>query len=390
MKKIMYTFLTLIIFSIFFSESLFAIPAFARKYQMSCQTCHSPFPKLKAYGDEFAGNGFVLSDKDAPRYFVETGDTELNLLREIPLALRLEGYVTYNNQKSGRLDYTAPYIIKLLSGGAITNNISYYFYFFFGERGEVAGLEDAFIMFNNLFGTNLDLYIGQFQVSDPLFKRELRLTFEDYQIYNAKSGYSRADLTYDRGIILSYGFDTGTDITLEVLNGTGIGGANNFRIYDEDKYKNFMGRVSQDVIEGVRIGGFGYYGKEKLYDDFSRAFINTISMWGPDLTLNLKDKLELNLQYMQRKDEQSEFLGNEIETKGGFAELIYTPKGDESQWYAVGMYNWINSDIDEMKYSSGTLSLGYLFRRNMRLIGEYTYNFEKKFGQIAVGVITAF
>ena len=36
-----------------------AIPAFARKYRMSCTTCHAPIPRLKEYGDEFAGNGFV-------------------------------------------------------------------------------------------------------------------------------------------------------------------------------------------------------------------------------------------------------------------------------------------------------------------------------------------
>ena len=33
-------------------------------------------------------------------------------------------------------------------------------------------------MFNNLFHSDLDLYVRQFQVSDPLFKRELRLTFK--------------------------------------------------------------------------------------------------------------------------------------------------------------------------------------------------------------------
>ncbi len=32
-----------------------AIPAFARKYQISCQVCHSPaIPGLKAFGDDFA------------------------------------------------------------------------------------------------------------------------------------------------------------------------------------------------------------------------------------------------------------------------------------------------------------------------------------------------
>ena len=43
-----------------------AIPAFGRKYRMSCSTCHAPIPRLKAYGDDFAGNGFVLADQDAP------------------------------------------------------------------------------------------------------------------------------------------------------------------------------------------------------------------------------------------------------------------------------------------------------------------------------------
>jgi hypothetical protein len=58
-----------------------AIPAFARKYDMSCNTCHHPAPRLKAYGDEFAGNGFVLTDKEAPRAYRETGDDDLMLLR---------------------------------------------------------------------------------------------------------------------------------------------------------------------------------------------------------------------------------------------------------------------------------------------------------------------
>ena len=68
------------------------------------------------------------------------------------------------------LDLSIPYLIKLLSGGEIVRNISYYFYFFFSERGKVAGLEDAFLMFNDLVG-DLDVIVGQFQVSDPLFKR---------------------------------------------------------------------------------------------------------------------------------------------------------------------------------------------------------------------------
>lgn len=390
MKKILSILLLLGFVLILFYENSFAIPAFARKYNMSCQTCHSPFPKLKPYGDEFAGNGFVLADKDAPRYFVETGDDQLSLIRDIPLAMRLEGYVTYNNKKSEKLDFTAPYLLKFLSGGAIAKNISYYFYFFFSERGEVAGIEDAFLMFNNLFDEDLDLYVGQFQVSDPLFKRELRLTFEDYQFYRYKPGFSKANLTYDRGLMLTYGLPTKTDLVLEILNGSGIGPANGFRNFDDDKYKNFFGRITQDISDDIRIGAFGYFGKEDLVDGMNNNFTNSFSMWGPDLTLKLKNQLELNFQYGMRKDDKPLLGVKEVNANGGFGELIYTPKGDESKWYAVALYNWVDSDLDVYDYQTGTLSLGYLLRRNIRLIGEYTHDFKKEFGQFAVGVILAY
>lgn len=388
MKKYFSSLLLILISFVLLSENSFAIPAFARKYNMSCQTCHAPFPKLKPYGDEFAGNGFVLSDKEAPRYFIDTGDDQLSLIRELPFALRLEGYVTYNNKKSEKFDFTAPYLLKFLSGGALTKNVSYYFYFFFSERGDVAGIEDAFIMFNDLFDQDLDLYVGQFQVSDPLFKRELRLTFEDYQLYRLKPGLSKANLTYDRGLMLTYGLPTKTDLILEVLNGTGLTAANNFKNFDDDKYKNIFGRISQDISDDFRIGAFGYFGKEEI--GVNNSITNSFNMFGPDLTLKLKDQLELNFQYGMRKDDNAFGTNKEIKSNGGFSELNYTPKGDESNWYAVALYNWIDSDFDAYDYQTGTLSLGYLLKRNIRLIGEFTYDFKFKYGQFAIGIVTAY
>lgn len=391
MKKFLSLFSLITFILLILVQSVDAIPAFARKYNMSCQTCHAPFPRLKPYGDEFAGNGFKLADKEAPRYFIETGDDELSLLREIPVALRLEGYATYNNLKSNKTDFSAPYLLKFLSGGNISQNISYYFYFFFSERGEVAGIEDAFLMFNDLFSQNLDLYVGQFQISDPLFKRELRLTFEDYQLYRAKPFKSKANLTYDRGIMFTYGLPTGTDIIFEVLNGNGIGAANEYKIFEDDNYKNFFGRVSQDIIEGIRLGAFAYFGKEKLSNEISPAnFTNTFSMFGPDMTLNYDDIIEFNFQYGVRKDKEPKYGIKDIETKGGFGELIYTPDRDNSLWYLVGLYNWIDSEDPSLVTKSATLGLGYLLRRNIRLIGEFTNNFERKYSQFTVGVISAF
>lgn len=396
MNKILTIAFAMLLLLSIFSETVYAIPAFARKYKMSCQTCHSPIPRLKAYGDEFAGNGFVLADKDAPRYYADTGDEDLSLIRDFPLAVRMDAYVTYRNKDEKLSDLKTPFNLKLMSGGAITKNVAYYFYFYLSERGKVAGVEDAYIMFNDLFGENLDIYVGQFQVCDPLFKRELRLTMEDYQLYKQKVGISSATLAYDRGVMITYGMDTGTDFMFEVVNGNGLGEANGLKNFDNDEHKNFFGRVTQDISENIRVGVFGYTGKEKLINDFGNIANNKITIYGPDLTLSFSDKVQFNFQYTKRIDDElflteaSTLPVAEVETEGFMSEAIYTPDGDESKWYLAGLYNWVDSDYDAADYKSATGHIGYLLSRNIRLVSEFTYDFVHEYGQFGIGIVSAF
>ena len=384
-------------------EPVGAIPAFARKYSMSCTTCHAPIPRLKAYGDEFAGNGFVLKDQEATRYFVKTGDERLDLIRDLPVAVRMEGFVKHQTNTGRETDFTSPYNLKFLTGGSLTKNVAYYFYFFFSERGEVAGIEDAYIMFNDLLGQDLDVYVGQFQLSDPLFKRELRLTYEDYMIYKTTvAPSSTIALSYDRGFMVTWGLPTGTNVIFELVNGNGIGEADEFRTYDNDKYKNVAGRISQDIGENLRLGVYGLYGKEELFAEpdttifpgaVMTAYNNEAWIAGPDLTASWQDKLELNLQYLERRDDIYSFAKggtDEIETRGGLAELIVMPHGDRSRWYLTALYNKIDSDMDEIDYESITGHVGYLLRTNIRLIFENTYDIENEENRAIVGFVAAF
>ncbi len=386
MNRIFLAFLSCLVVLALVASEAQAIPAFARKYDMTCTTCHAPFPKLKPFGEEFAGNGFTLIGQEPPRYLRETGDDQLTLMREFPLAIRFEGYGRWLPQTSGRTDLQTPYGIKLLSGGQIAKDVSYYLYFFMGERGEVAGLEDAFIMFNNVFGTELDVTVGQFQSSDPLFKRELRLSFEDYEIYRVKPGMSGTNLTYDRGLMLSYRLSSGTDIVLEILNGNGIGPADATRNFDSDPLKNVMLRVSQDVGEHARVGVFGYAGSEKLL-----GVQNDMRMFGPDITFALTN-FELNAQYVMRTDDHPFFLAAQDErtTSGGFAEVIYSPEGDRSKWVAAALYNFVTSDIAGLETNTISLTGTYLLGRNIRLMGEYAYDLERNANKLTTGIVCAF
>lgn len=375
-----------------------AIPAFARKYQISCQVCHSPaMPMLKPFGDEFAGNGFRMTEYEAPRHFVETGDEQLSLFRELPLAIRLEGFASLNFNNEGTVDFGAPFVVKILSGGELSKKISYYFYFLFNERGSIAGLEDAFLMYADAFGSGINFFVGQFQVSDPLFKGELRLTLEPYKIYGVKPEGSSIDLKYDRGIMFDKSFATGTTIVGQIINGCGIGEASEGYLFDKDKYKNLMLKINQDIGKNISIGFFGYAGKEVISEIQPDPYTSEIRMYGPDVAINFDGKLMINMQYVWRTDSEvydvtGEEMMTDVATRGGFAEIIYAPKGDMSKWYMTGLLNLVDSQVDDLAYQSATLHFGYLLRRNVRAVAEGTYIFsgDNPYAKASVGLVSAF
>jgi hypothetical protein len=391
--------IAIVLLIIFPGSKCEAIPAFARKYQLSCQVCHSPvMPRLKGFGDEFAGNGFRMTEYEAPRYFIPIGDDKLSLLRELPLAIRMDGFASYNFNDEGTADFSGPFVLKIMSGGELSDKLSYYFYFLFNERGSIAGIEDAFLMYHDLMNTGVNLYLGQFQASDPLFKGELRLTLEPYKIYGTKPGNSRADLKYDRGTIIEKDFKTGTTVIGEILNGNGIEEAGEGYLFDHDKYKNYMLRINQSIGKSISVGVFGYTGKEILSDPglFFGGITNKIQMFGPDVAMDFGEKFMLNVQYLRRMDSHVYAPGggvtyDDVITQGGFAEIIYSPKGDNSKWYFTGLMNWVDSNLGALDYTSATLHAGYLLRRNVRLVTEYTQVVvPDSYGKVNVGFVSAF
>ena len=119
-------------------------------------------------------------------------------------------------------------------------------------------------------------------------------------------------------------------------------------------------------------------------------------MYGPDIKINFDDKFVLNAQYVYRTDshvfDTEEGMSYEdVITRGGFVELIYSPKGDMSKWYLTGLFNWVGSDIDALDYTAATLHAGYLLRRNFRIVGEYTQRFtDTNYGVLNFGFVSAF
>ena len=119
-----------------------AMPVFARKYNLSCSTCHSAFPRLNAFGEQFAGDNMRLPNwKDTT---ISGGDDMLALPDTVPLAIRAQAYVQKREANtidiidgsviaSADTDIQSPYQIKLLSSAPLSDHITYYFFAIFAE-----------------------------------------------------------------------------------------------------------------------------------------------------------------------------------------------------------------------------------------------------------------
>jgi hypothetical protein len=367
------------------ADSASAIPAFARKYRQSCTTCHAPIPRLKAFGEEFAANGFRMPDaaQEPTRETHDTGDPLLQLVREVPLAVRLEGHVAVHENAAAETDLETPWVFKVLSGGPIAPRISYYVYFIL-EKGDVEGLEDAYLHFSKLFGTGVDLLFGQFQVSDPLFKRELRLQRNDYEVYRTRVGAARANLTYDRGLMFAGTAPGEVDVVFQVVNGNGIPKGE----LDNDSNKNLALRLARE-IGPVRVGVFGYRGEEEAPSGAS----DRITYFGPDLRIAPGGRWEVSLQYLERRDDDPFFHGAgaaEVVTRGGFAEMLFFPQGEDGRWAVAGLYNQVDSDDPAAVVENASLTVSYLSARNIRLLAEFGHDLDRSETHLSFGVVTAF
>jgi hypothetical protein len=393
------------------------IPAFARKYKVSCAQCHAPVPRLNDFGDTFAANGFRFAPGEEPRDTIATGDSLLTLNAALPLAVRFDAYLRGLTNRKGdenAADIQTPWVMKLLSGGPVAKNVSYYLYFLLSERGEVAGLEDAWVQFTDLFGSNASVTVGQFQVSDPLFKREIRLPYEDYQVYRLRVGQATADLTYDRGAMFLYSPWEGGDFTAELVTGAGLQKATVNRQYDRDTPKNVALRFSQE-FGPLRLGVFNYFGTEK-----SNGVSNDIRVFGPDATIPLGRLGQLNAQYLRRTDNDPFFGACSVArpcpggatravsttVDGVLAEALLWPRGQTDRLFFTATYNRLTADQPVIalrlgqdgdtpsgyltEYTTVAGAVHYVYRRNVRLMSEVDWDFRREQARFVLGTVLAF
>ncbi len=398
-------FLLFFIFAIglflFIPQQVSAIPAFARQYKVSCSTCHAAFPRLNSYGEQFADENYRMPNwKDT---VLDTGDNMLSMPKYVPLSIRAMAYAQIRegkyidpvsgDEEKAETDFQAPYMIKILSSAPLSERISFYFYGILAEKGEngTVIVEDAWFSYSSIFDTGIDFMIGQFQISDLMFPRELRLTFQDYMIYRM------AGITYDRGVIFSKSLDT-LSFDLGLVNGNGI--EDNLKInspgykrpdhmFDNDRKKTIFGRVGVD-IGGISAGFFGLYGKHKTKKttnagtDSGNRYADK-KIYGIDISGNIEDRVYYFFQYLYNDWGKyfDDTPGRSYKWGGIFAgvDYIFSDRVVLSALYNfadAGDFDGTSTVYEGININTITLTYSYYFMRNVKGIIEATYDFQSK------------
>jgi hypothetical protein len=169
-----------------------AIPAFARKYGMSCAACHVGWPVLSQVGQNFRDNGYQFGlGKDDPVTISNA---------YVPLAIRSTGaygYTKTTNQPSddGPIDVKSGGVgspgADILLAGTVARNLSYLVVAAGFTADEPASIESAWGRISNIAGTGwLNLKVGKFELDLPASSHRPVTMTADYAIYGAVPGGS--------------------------------------------------------------------------------------------------------------------------------------------------------------------------------------------------------
>jgi hypothetical protein len=152
-----------------------AVPAFSRKYQTSCQTCHSIFPKLNPFGTAFRLNGYHLpgeTEEQVKQKPVSLGaDAYARMWPEMvypstlpgdaPFALNVKMANLYasSHDETGKTiihnDFQFPQEANLFAAGTLGNHFSFFSEVTYGENPDGSGsveLEHARLDLISAFG----------------------------------------------------------------------------------------------------------------------------------------------------------------------------------------------------------------------------------------------
>lgn len=355
-----------------------ASPSFARKYNVSCHTCHDTvYPELNAWGRRFQENGYQYpagaeeERRDRDTQTPGTIDERLGLLRSLPLAVRATGLiqVPVSASESGRnsVDLRAIDNLYVIGGGSIFKNVSV---FFSASLAPSAMLHHAAVGFHNIFGDGyLNLRVGNLLLLGFLHPEHRTITKLGNLAATTRVGLNPTSLDNSHLGIELYGrfFKRRLFYQLAVIQGAqGLNG-----ISDLDSGKDFFGQLQLHLRELYSVGVLGYYGRTQITNTaalVTQRFTDPFFIVGGDVELRFGPVFFFGYALYGRHENPT----------GASAPISYVGARGDLRWairrdlLAGVRYDGIFSHDDHaLERQVATANLTFLFLTNLKLFAEF-------------------
>ncbi len=165
------------------------VPSFARRYNLSCSTCHTVFPALNEYGELFRAKGYKLPgsggtlEGEEPLALGPEGNSEgARPASQIPFidipATSVAGFQVltdfrYRNDAEVTNEFTGISSVGLIFGGNMGERFSFFGNVALVENGKFEGIDRLFLQYNPSLGFNVR--VGQFEPRAIPFSNHRRL-----------------------------------------------------------------------------------------------------------------------------------------------------------------------------------------------------------------------
>jgi len=344
-----------------------AIPAFARKNNIPCSTCHSAWPMLNSFGHKYKENGYRFSSTEQPGKIITE---DLAWDKNIPISAVFVAR-PYDKKGSGKAKNRAIHEIELMVGGPMSKMVSGFFEIEAEDedtnaRGFETGIPTAALTYTHSKALNV-----QASWTDLLW-------FDPYNTYT--SGHR---LTRGRAAVIDQAFggaDDGGALRHSRQNLTLYGrpidnlfyGVAYSGLADDSEGEDaatYTIRLAYDVMPELMIGGLFINGT-CMAGTANCAVDRDYTRYAIDLEAQFKD-WTITSVYLKAEDDNTTAT-TELENNAYYVQALYVHRENgRAQWAPLIRLDSYEKNNGTEDILETTFSLNYYFNENVRGMLEF-------------------
>lgn len=369
--------LILIVFiAVLFPSVSEAIPAFARKTNMTCSTCHTAWPSLNAFGRQYKEHGYRIGHLEPPTKIISK---DLKWNESLPISVLLVSR-PYDKKGSGETKLRALHEVELMVAGPMGDKFSSFIEIEaededLNARGFETGVSSAALTYNADETAHLQVSWGSITWFDPYnsYSNHLRMTRGASAVYDQSFGGADngGKIKSARQNITVYGrpspnFFYGVSLSGDAGDSEGEEGS------------TITARVAFDVMPSLTIGALAISGTANAADEFysfdTSTGLSVLNAATPErdysrTAIDLQSEVggfTINAVVLTATDDNDTATAEE-DNDAFYVQALYAVRdGARVTWAPLIRFDSYETGGGAIEVDEITLSINYYFTENVR------------------------